>query len=455
LLQVPQLERELGIEVYATQFRGIGGKIRQLLDDFVVEELLVDGSLAEVSPMVEVLEPAGEGRYLICVLVKRRWDTFLAVREVAERLRISQKRIRFAGIKDTKALTAQHISLQNVSPSKVLDLQIKDITVYPQRFSRDRMYSQLIQGNRFHITVRGIDYPASVIEERTKCVQEEIEKVGGVPNFFGHQRFGTIRPNTHQVGKYLTRGDAERAALAFLAEPSIHEHPEAREARQQLQDTMDFVEALERFPRFLRYERFMLGHLTKYPTDFVGAFRELPRRLRKLFVQGYQSYLFNRFLSERIRRGIPLDEPQVGDYVNKLDEYGIPTEEWDQATSQNIQAMTAAVKERKLCVAAPLIGPDQPPSKGIQGEIEQVILEAEKVNPEQFKIPFMPEATAEGRVRAILNPVWNLLQEEISDDSENTGKQMMKLGFTLNRGSYATVLLREFMKPQDLIEAGY
>jgi len=67
----------------------------------------------------------------------------------------------------------------------------------------------------------------------------------------------------------------------------------------------------------------------------------------------------------------------------------------------------------------------------------------------------MPEATAEGRVRAILNPVWNLLQEEIADDSENPGKQMMKLGFTLNRGSYATVLLREFMKPQDLITAGY
>ena len=35
------------------------------------------------------------------------------------------------------------------------------------------------------------------------------------------------------------------------------------------------------------------------------------------------------------------------------------------------------------------------------------------------------------------------------------GKQMMKLGFTLNRGSYATVVLREFMKPQDLIQAGY
>ena len=454
-MQVPQLEKELGLEVYGTQSQGIGGKIRQLLDDFVVEELLVDGSLAEVSAPAEAWESIGEGHYLICVLVKRRWDTFLAVREIAKRLQISQKRIRFAGIKDTKALTAQHISLQNVSPNRVLDVQIKDITVYPQRFSRERMYSQLIKGNRFHLTIRAINQPTSVIEERTKCVKEEIEKSGGVPNFFGHQRFGTIRPNTHQVGKYLIRGDAEKAALAYLAEPYTHEHPEAREARQQLQDTMDFEEALERFPRFLRYERFMLRHLTRYPNDFVGAFRELPRRLRKLFVQAYQSYLFNRFLSERIRRGIPLDEPQIGDYTIKLDEHGLPTEEHDQATETNLQTMEQLVKEGKLCIAAPLVGPSQPPSKGTQGEIEQAILEAENVTPEAFKLSFMPEATAEGRVRAVLNPVWNLVQEEISEDKENEEKQIMKLGFTLNRGSYATVLLREFMKPQDLIEAGY
>ena len=108
-----------------------------------------------------------------------------------------------------------------------------------------------------------------------------------------------------------------------------------------------------------------------------------------------------------------------------------------------------------MCLAAPLIGPEQLPSKGIQGEIEQAILEAENVTPEQFKLPFMPEATADGRVRAILNPVWNLVLEEVSEDKENIGKHMLKVGFTLNRGSYATVILREFMKPQDLITAGY
>ena len=93
-----------------------------------------------------------------------------------------------------------------------------------------------------------------------------------------------------------------------------------------------------------------------------------------------------------------------------------------------------------MCVALPLVGPSLAPSDGLQGEIEQAILEIENVDPNKFRIPSMPEATAEGRVRAILNPVWNLVQEEIADDSENEGKQMMKLGFNLNRGSYATVV---------------
>ncbi|MBT8171831.1 tRNA pseudouridine(13) synthase TruD, partial [Candidatus Bathyarchaeota archaeon] len=400
-------------------------------------------------------ESKGEGSYLICVLIKRRWDTFLAVRQVAERLRISQKRVRFAGIKDTKAVTAQHISLQNVSANKVLDLQIKDITVYPKHYSRERMYSQLIRGNRFHITIRGIPHSPSIIEKRTKSIKEEIEKVGGVPNFFGHQRFGTIRPNTHIIGKHLTKGDPEKAAMAFLTEPTIYEHPDAQEARQQLQDKMDFNNSLNQFPRFLRYERFMLRHLSKYPTDFVGAFRELPRRLRKLFVQAYQSYLFNRFLSERLRKGIPINEPQIGDFMIQFDENGLPVKEYDQVTENNLQKIKNENNKGKICVAAPLVGVNQSTSKGIQGEIEQKILQDEKVIFEQFKIPFMPEATAEGRLRAILNPVWNLVQEEISEDKENPKNQMATVGFTLNRGSYATVILREFMKPQNLISAGY
>ncbi len=453
-MNVPRLEKQIGIEVYASPSLGIGGKIRQFSEDFVVEEALVDGSKAEVSP-VETRQLVGKGRYLICVLVKRDWDTFLAVRKVAKRLGISPKRIQIAGIKDAHALTAQHISIRRITPEQVSRVKIKDITPRPLRFSEEMVFSQLLLGNQFRVLIRAVSYTSSVTERRVRKVQSELLSLGGVPNFFGHQRFGTIRPITHLVGRSITKGDWKNAALIFLAQPSPHEHPESREARQQLRDTRNFREALRLFPRYLRYEQIMLTHLTKQPEDFVGAFRKLPLKLRRIFVQAYQSFLFNRFLSQRIRRGISLNEAQVGDYVVSLDNHGIPTDEFTLVTTQSFSSVKKALNEDKMRVAIPLLGFKQSPSEGIQGEIEQGIVETENVVPRKFYVPSMPEISAPGRLRAILAPMIDLSIEQPTEDSVNSSKQKVKLNFALRRGSYATVLLREFMKPRNLIKAGF
>ena len=91
-MQVPQLEYDVGMEVYSTKSEGIGGKIKYFIDDFVVEELLTDGTLAEVNPPTEEESPKGEGPNLICVMVKHKWDTFLAVKEVAKRMSLPRRR---------------------------------------------------------------------------------------------------------------------------------------------------------------------------------------------------------------------------------------------------------------------------------------------------------------------------------------------------------------------------
>ena len=452
-LRIPKLERELGIETYASQSPGISGRIRQFPEDFVVEEVLVDGAKAEVQP-VETPQPIGEGRYLICVLVKRDWDTLRAVKKVARRMGISYKRVQIAGIKDAKALTAQHISIRGVTPERVSRVKIKDIALRPLRFSDERIHSRLLLGNKFHILIRAISYSSSLIEKRVKNVQSELSSLGGFPNFFGHQRFGTVRPITHLVGCYLVRGSLKEAALTYLAQPSPYEHPESREARQQLRDTQDFKEALRSFPTYLRYERLMLTHLTRQPTDFVGAFRKLPLKLRRLLVQAYQSFLFNKFLSQRMKRGVGLNEPQVGEYVVHVDSHGLPTKS-AKVTSQSLSSVKKALREGRTRVAIPLVGYKQQPSDGVQGEIEREILEAENVAPRDFYVSSMLEASAPGGLRTILASIIDFSVEEASRDSASPRKRKMGLGFTLHRGSYATVLLREFMKPRNLIKAGF
>jgi len=423
-------------------------------EDFMVEEVLVDGSRAELKPKLRG-QVTGEGRYLICLLVKRDWDTLLAARKIAKQLGISERRVRIAGIKDKKALTAQHISIENINLRQLRRIRVDDIHVYPLRYSPNMIFPHMSFGNTFHIAVRNISHSNAVLQERMSDMVNELRVLGGIPNFFGHQRFGTIRPITHLVGKALAHDDLETAALLFLAKSSPYEHPQSREARQRLQETRDFKEVINVFPRWLLYERLMLAHLVKHPKNFVGAFRRLPRRLCRLFLQAYQSYIFNRFLSQRLLRKIPINEPQLGDYVVKTDSHGLPIRSYIKATHETLEDLRKKVKKSEMYVAIPLIGFKQTSSEGLQGEIEHSILESEKITQANFYVSSAPEMSAAGELRATMTPIINLNADKPVKDESNLRKKELRISFTLHRGCYATVVLREFMKPRNMIKAGF
>lgn len=450
-MNLPRLEVDIGIEVYATKTPGIGGKIRVIPEDFKVEEKLTDGSEAILQP--EAAEPpriSEWGRFLLCVLTKKNEDNLIAVRRIAQSLQIAPDRVSIAGIKDARALTAQYVTLAAVAPNRVSKLDLRGITIKPVRFVDEELKAHLLYGNRFQTIIRAVNLDEATAVKRIKSIEREIEESGGIPNFFGHQRFGTVRPITHRVGYYIVKKDFERAAMTFLSQRSVFEPPSTKEARQLLSETRDFKTALERFPRRLLYERLMLRHLAKYPKDFLGALHRLPSKLQKLFVQAYQSYLFNRFLSERIGREIPLSEPQLGDYVIGLDDLGLPTEECCKATEENVSKIRQAIERGKAGIAIPIIGPRQPTSGGVQGGIEEKILTEENMRPGDFHIPQMPETTSPGSLRLVLTPMIGLQVREPLEDQLNPDRIMIGLGFTLRRGSYATILLREFMKPISL-----
>jgi tRNA pseudouridine13 synthase len=454
-VKIPKIEKQLGMETFATDAKGIGGLIRQIPDDFVVEEVLVDGSKAKVKPESPFPEPSGEGRYLVCLLVKRDWDTLLVVRKIARQLGISEHRVQIAGIKDKKAVTAQHISIENIAPERLKRICIKDIHVYPLRYSYNMVFPHMSFGNAFCLTIRGISIVDTLIRSRTSNTREQLRLLGGIPNFFGHQRFGTLRPITHLVGKAFAQDDVEKAAMIFLGAPGQHEHPESRGVRERLQKTQDFNDALQRFPRRLLYERLMLSRLITRPKDYAGAFKRLPGRLCRLFLQAYQSYLFNRSLSQRLVRGIPLNDPQIGDYAVKTDIHGLPTNSHVRVDSSNLAALREAARRKKMYVAIPLIGYKQPPSEGVQGEIEQSLLEQEKIAPDDFRVRSMPQLSAKGGLRAALTPIMDLEIATPAQDEANPRKKKLQVTFTLHRGCYATVVLREFLKPRNVIAAGF
>jgi tRNA pseudouridine13 synthase len=456
---VPEIDNLLGIQVYATKTIGIGGVIRKSLDDFVVEEVLVDGSKAKIDEETLGSQVLGASlskqRYLLCVLIKRNWDNLIAIKSITKQLGKDQQQIAIAGIKDAKAVTAQHVTIENGSMEELSKVNIRDIQLRPVGYFRDEMSPYYMLGNYFTIRIKAITQPKATIEKRIRQTVEEIETLGGIPNFFGHQRFGTTRPITHLVGRAIVNDDFERAAMLFLANPSPNEHPESTNARRELESKQDFRQALQNFPKQLRYERLMLSRLAEKPDDFIGAFRRLPFKLQTLFVQAYQSYLFNRFLSQRIRSGIPLNTVKVGDYFVNVEHSGLPMIQTGRiVNADTLGAVTHLVTTGRARVAVPLLGMKQKLSHGIMGEIEKQILEAENIQAKDFRIDAMLEISGKGGLRPAVSPIQNFKLEEVSKDAD-TEKQQAKLGFMLLRGSYATMLLREVMKPIDPIGAGF
>lgn len=458
-MRVSRLEKSIGIEVYATSSPGIGGIIKQSCEDFVVEEILVNGSKAEVHtfpPPAPIKKEPLTGRYLLCILVKRNWDTFQALKAIAEQLSISPQKIQIAGIKDAKALTAQYITIRDINLEDIKSVNIKDVKILPVGYFKTKLSPYYLLGNSFKIIIRAIRHTKPIIHQRIKKIVEEIQALGGLPNFFGHQRFGTIRPITHIVGKAIVKGDFRKAAMLFLAKAYPLEHSESRIAREELYRTLDFEKALKAFPKHLYYERLMLQHLVKKPNDFKGAFRRLPVKLRKLFPQAYQAYLFNRFLSRRIALGLPLNTAEVGDYVVKIESTGLPSQSLYEIASQaKLSEINNAIASGKMHLAIRLVGFKQRLSKGVQSEIEKQILEEEGIALENFKIKGMPEMSLKGGLRTAITTLKDFKVEEISKDPANPRKNTVRVSFTLYRGSYATILLRELMKPRNPIKAGF
>lgn len=455
-MDIPEIDKQLGIEVYATKTLGLGGVIRESVNDFIVEEVLVDGSKANVNSDVpnRVLGSSSQKQqYLLCKLVKRDWDTFIAVKNVSKQLGIDQKKIEIAGIKDAKAITAQHVTIEGTSIEDVSKVNVKDLKVCPIGYIHNSLSSFYLLGNHFTIKIKSIKQPKSTIEKQIAQTAKELEEYGGIPNFFGHQRFGTTRPITHLVGKALFKGCLEEAAMTFLAKPSEYEHPSSRQARLELSLTKNFMKAQQDFPKQLRFERFMINHLVEHPDDYLGAFKRLPAKLQALFVQAYQSYLFNRFLSERIKNGLSLRQAEVGDYVVDIERSGLPNVKTPKTvTALDLAKTNERIKAGKTVIALPLVSLKQKLSKGVMEQIEKKVLEEENIDTADFRANGFSTIGRQGGVRAIVTPVkdFEINGVEICDYDAS-----VILSFMLHRGSYATVLLREIIKPNNPINAGF
>ncbi len=218
-------------------------KIKQLPEDFIVKEIVSK-------------KPIGEGEYTWFTLKKKNWELFKVLDLLAKKCGVSTNRFSYVGLKDKNAVTYQTVSAWRVSEEVLKKIQIKDVELSNLDKNNRRIETKDLKGNRFEIVVRDL------FKKDIRGLDKRIEKLKrGVVNLFDEQRFGLTKKN-HLIGKYLVKKDFEAAVNLFVKNKG-------------------------------QWENKVLEYLGKNPNDFQGALECLPKNLKMLFVNSYQSYLWN------------------------------------------------------------------------------------------------------------------------------------------------------------------
>ncbi len=414
----------LNAETYLTSQKGIGGQIRTKNEDFYVEE-------------IPITNPSGEGPNTWLWIEKKGRNTLDVVLDIARELGINRKQMGFAGMKDKSAVTRQWICVSNKTPEELQGLgdklhHVKIMKVVPNE--KKLRIGQLV-GNKFRLMIGNVEDPDLAIK-RAEEILEQL-KNRGVPNYYGYQRFGKNRPNTHLVGKALIKGGVKAAVDRYIGHPYDTEPTHIQEARM-LYEEGELEEALEAMPSGMRYEKMMLRMLIKEKKkkekldekSYILALKSLPKPLSRMFVHAYQSYLFNRAVSERTKLGI--DQFIEGDILIDNEEHLI--HDFD------LEKIDNRIKEFKAHPSSPLFGSKVPLAGGKLGEMEQKILNEENLKLGDFKLLKMPKLGSHGIRRSIRFKIWDVFAE--------TSENGVIVGFSIPKGAYATSVLREVMKKE-------
>lgn len=365
---------------------GIGGKLKESANDFIVEEITKTGKVIEIEKKYaneELGFGSDKGNFCVFIMQKMDWNTVQALKTIAKLCGRGIKSVGFAGTKDRTSVSTQLCSIFGADLDRLSSIHVKDIKINGAWLSNTGIELGDLTGNRFTVTIKD-----AMNIDGIESINSELN--GLFPNYFGEQRFG-FRNNNVDIGLDIIKGNFEGAAIRFLTDSTNETNGDAVNARKRLYEERDFKSALEYFPNYLKYERDVIRHLSITPTDFAGALRRLPRSLSLMFVHSVESSIFNKEVEQMIRdKRTDMIEGNLVGYESETNDY------------------------------------------------ENGILEELGITKEQFKVKSMPELNCKGGKRLMFAPYKDFSYSKIDETA-------VRLKFSLQSGSYATVFLNEFI----------
>jgi len=411
----------------------IPGCIKKRDEEFLVEEL-------------PRYEPSGEGEHIYLFVEKRGLSTSELLRIVAGHFGVDQRDVGYAGMKDKNAITRQILSVYapGKKPEDYPMLQHEQVGVLWADLHRNKLRRGHLSGNRFSVWIRDTD--AHRVNDAHRILR--FLEARGMPNFYGHQRFGTRRRN-HQLGRlYLRREHRELLDLLLGPDPDLPQlNIEARLAYQQ----RDYKAALEQMPAAQRTEHAALRALAKgrSPSDAVQA---VPLMQRVFWVTAWQSAIFNRVLARRLDEtpdgaepGSMLSTLRPGDIAFKHDSHAMFRV--DEDTARDPQT-AERLKNREISPTGPMFGVKTMLCDGLSAEIEREEFEREGVAMESLEkaVKSLGDSVAGTR-----RPLRTLVTDPEVESGVDDKGHYIRCAFDLPAGSFATMLMRELLK-SDRIE---
>ncbi|MDD4332766.1 MAG: tRNA pseudouridine(13) synthase TruD [Patescibacteria group bacterium] len=278
------------------------GYLRYFFEDFIVEEKTEKGEVIPINIFSQAnREREKNEKTLYANMVKIGITTTDAIERLKQTLNFNG-RIGYAGLKDEYALTAQliafrdqPIAIEDVAEKNILNLKLSDL-----HYGKDFLRPGDLEGNLFTITVRTED---KIDESLLAAKIDNIEKYG-ILNYYQSQRFGSVRLDSHKIGKLIMQGKYELAIRYILFKTNEYEMPLIAELKKEAEkiypNFLEIAKIFERLPYSFLNELKIVEYLKNKPNNFIGALNEV-KNSATICLYAYSSLLFNKYLSEYSR----------------------------------------------------------------------------------------------------------------------------------------------------------
>jgi tRNA pseudouridine13 synthase len=385
---------------------GVSGDIKDTPEDFLVTE-------------IPAYEPCGSGEHLYLTIEKRGITTLEAIRRISAVLRIPEKDVGYAGMKDAVGVTRQTFSVPGISPETVYGRDFGQVKVLSAEKHTNKLKLGHLKGNQFSVRLQGVSGSVSVANEIMEVLVNR-----GVPNWFGYQRYG-IHGNSHLIGLAMLRREW-RSAIDHLIGNEANVDDDNWKSAIRAYHAGDLPASARLFPRHCSTERDLLHRLISRPDQYEKAFNAVHPRMKKLYLSAFQSSLFDRVVGIRLQE---IDRVCNGDLAWKHLN-GACFLVKDEAV-ENVRAA-----EFEISATGPMIGSKMKQPKGRALLIEQQLQDEYGLSSGDYDLG--GGLRLEGERRALRVPIG-------APDCRLSG-HCLHLEFTLPKGSYATSVVREFTK---------